>query len=459
MRTTLNHEQNFAVSNLSDRAIYCLLLVFAGLLFGFAFLFNTPQEIWKGSLTILSSPANLVTDYFALANVGAALVNASLMTLKSLLLIRINKVRLSGPLLAAIITVAGFSLFGKNLYNSIPIIAGVMLYAKLTRSPFKDYLLAALFGSALGPLVSEITFNIGLPLPLGILGGCLAGILVGLLLPPMASHFKSFHKGFSLYNIGFTAGIIGMTFIALFRSFGSDVHTVQILSSGNNVFFSIFLFSLFSSMFVLGFFFNHRSFKGYLTFLDEDGIGGPDYLSKYGLGLTLINMGLLGNTATGYCLLVGGELNGPVIGGIFTVTGFGAFGKHIRNVSPILVGVLLVGLLTSADLGSTNLLLTALFGTTLAPISGHYGALAGIIAGGFHMAMVTNISYLHAGMNLYNNGFSGGFIAAAIVPLLEVFHFHKKERKNQSAISKNIMEEAPSKTSSPEQLAVFDDMD
>ena len=34
------------------------------------------------------------------------------------------------------------------------------------------------------------------------------------------------------------------------------------------------------------------------------------------------------------------------------------------------------------------------------------------------MTMTMNISYLHAGMNLYNNGFSGGFVAAALVPLL-----------------------------------------
>ena len=41
------------------------------LLLGFAF--NTPQEIWRGMAVILTSPANLITDYFELANVGATL--------------------------------------------------------------------------------------------------------------------------------------------------------------------------------------------------------------------------------------------------------------------------------------------------------------------------------------------------------------------------------------------------
>ena len=93
--------------------------------------------------------------------------------------------------------------------------------------------------------------------------------------------------------------------------------------------------------------------------------------------------------------------------------------------------MLLVGWLTSTELSSTSFLLTALFGTTLAPVSGHYGVIAGVLAGSLHMVIVTNISYLHAGMNLYNNGFSGGFTAAIIVPLLEVFFFHKSKRKNK----------------------------
>ena len=142
-----NQEQ----SVVTERQKYLFILIFAVSLFGFAFLLNTPHEIWNGSIKILFSPANLVTDYFALANPGAALVNAALMALKSLYIIRKNRVALSGPLLAAIFTVVGFSLFGKNLYNSIPIILGVLLYAKATHTPFKNYLLSALFGTALAP--------------------------------------------------------------------------------------------------------------------------------------------------------------------------------------------------------------------------------------------------------------------------------------------------------------------
>ena len=51
-------------------------------------------------------------------------------------------------------------------------------------------------------------------------------------------------------------------------------------------------------------------------------------------------MAVNGLFATIFILGVGGELNGPTIGGIFTIVGFSATGKHIRNIAPIMFGVL-----------------------------------------------------------------------------------------------------------------------
>lgn len=130
-------------------------------------------------------------------------------------------------------------------------------------------------------------------------------------------------------------------------------------------------------------------------------------------------MALLGIFSTVYVLIVGGQLNGAVMGGIFTVVGFGAFGGHLRNSLPIFVGVFLACLLTGVEPSSTSALLAALFGTTLAPIGGYYGSVAGVIAGALHLALVSNVGFLHGGINLYNNGFSGGFTAAFLVPILD----------------------------------------
>ena len=398
------------------------------LLFILAFAFNTPRDIWRGSVTILTSPANLLTDYFRLANIGATLINAGLMTLLSVGFVRLNRAAFSGAVVAAIFTMVGFSFFGKNLYNTIPIVLGVYAYSKTVGQPFRNFILQAMFGTALSPLVSECSFNLGLPLPAGILLGIAAGMLAGFLLVPLASHFIRFHQGFSLYNIGFTAGIIGMLFTAVLLGFGVQIKAVSILSEGNNTEFSILLYGLFLILLLLGLWKNRWRFKGFGRLLSLPGVLPTDFLAEAGPGVTIINMALLGMLSVSYVLALGGELNGPVIGGIFTVVGFGAYGKHIKNAVPILVGVLLTNLLNVHESNASFAIMAALFGTTLAPIAGKYGVFAGILAGFLHMSLVTNVGFLHAGMNLYNNGFSGGFVAAFLVPLFEAVAQVKRAR-------------------------------
>ncbi|MGI6510156.1 MAG: DUF1576 domain-containing protein [Erysipelotrichaceae bacterium] len=72
-------------------------------------------------------------------------------------------------------------------------------------------------------------------------------------------------------------------------------------------------------------------------------------------------------------------------------------------------------------MSDTVCMINALFSTTLSPIAGYYGVPAGIIAGVLHASLVGNLAYLHGWMNLYNNGFSGGTVAALLLPLLETF--------------------------------------
>ncbi|NLK76053.1 MAG: DUF1576 domain-containing protein [Clostridiales bacterium] len=402
-----------------DRIIYIHFIVFACILFLVAFLFNTPSEIFYGNVDIMTSPANLVTDYFEISNIGAAFSNAAIMVVQAAIIIKKSKQQISGLLMASIFTLAGFSLFGKNLYNSTPIILGVLAYAKFSKTPFRQLMPVALFGTALGPLVSEVTYNFGLPVFPGILLGILVGLISGCFIPVLAQHFINFHKGFSLYNIGFTAGLVATLYTALFRSLGYKVETVYLVYKGNNLQLSLFLFILFGVMLIVGLATNQWSFRGYGTLMKESGHGRNDFLKKYGYGLVYINMALLGIVFTVYILIVGGNLNGPTIGGIFTVVGFGASGKHLKNVLPILLGVFLVSYFSVHDINSTGALLAALFGTTLAPVSGFYGPMVGIIAGGLHMVFVSNLSFLNGGMNLYNNGFSGGFIAAILIPILD----------------------------------------
>lgn len=420
---------------ISQTSIYRLFILMACYLGLVALLFNSPSEILNGQLKILTSPSNLITDYFALVGVGPTLFNSALMLIHALIVVKLTRAEINGPILAAILTVAGFSLFGKNLYNSMPIVIGAFAYAKLTLIPSKRSLLAALFGTALGPLVSEITFNMNLPILFGIFFGCLAGFLAGFMLTPIAQHAISFTKGFSLYNVGFTCGLIGTLFTSVLRAMGNEIEPVTLYSSGYNLHFGIILCFLFSLMLLYGLSLNSWSFHGYGRLLQHSGQLTDDFMEEEGFSLALINMSLLGFISVAYPIALGGQLNGPVIGGILTVVGFGAFGKHPRNVIPVLMGVTLMGYVNSFDMSLTSVIIAGLFGTTVAPIAGRYGVLIGILAGAIHFTIVGNTSYLHGGINLYNNGFAGGIVAAIMIPLLEAVDYHHKLKKVREGVN------------------------
>ncbi len=405
-------------------------LGFTGVFFLIGLLSNTPTDNWSGLLTILTSPSNLLTDYFALGGFGSAFINVGILTLLSVLLAYRHKVILNGPLFASILTVTGFSFFGKNLYNSISIILGVYLYAVFVNKPFSQYIMIGLFGSALSPVVSYITFGMRFPLLIGILLGNLAGIAIGLLLPPLAAQTLVFHRGFTLYNIGFTSGLIAMTFTAVLRLFSYSIVENTLVFNEYHFPLIWIIFGFFSLTVGIGFYYNSFRLSGIREIFDSSGKLTTDFIANSCIGATLINIGLVGLMLSSYVLLVGGQLNGPVIGAILSAVGFSAFGCHLKNSFPILVGIFIASLFgTFHEITSTGMLVAAVFGTGLAPISGFYGSFYGVIAGVLHIALVHNVSTLHGGLNLYNSGFSTGFVAGILVPILDNFTAVRKEKK------------------------------
>lgn len=371
-----------------------------------------------------------MTNYFALGGFGSAFINVGILTLLSVLLAYRHKVILNGPLFASILTVTGFSFFGKNLYNSISIILGVYLYAVFVNKPFSQYIMIGLFGSALSPVVSYITFGMRFPLLIGILLGNLAGIAIGLLLPPLAAQTLVFHRGFTLYNIGFTSGLIAMTFTAVLRLFSYSIVENTLVFNEYHFPLIWIIFGFFSLTVGIGFYYNSFRLLGIREIFDSSGKLTTDFIANSGIGATLINIGLVGLMLSSYVLLVGGQLNGPVIGAILSAVGFSAFGCHLKNSFPILVGIFIASLFgTFHEITSTGMLVAAVFGTGLAPISGFYGSFYGVIAGVLHIALVHNVSTLHGGLNLYNSGFSTGFVAGILVPILDNFTAVRKEKK------------------------------
>jgi len=94
------------------------------------------------------------------------------------------------------------------------------------------------------------------------------------------------------------------------------------------------------------------------------------------------------------------------------------------------LGVYLISLPKIWHPTDPGVILAALFATTLAPICGRFGFLAGLIAGIVHLPMVMFTGYFHGYVNLYNNGFAAGLVALVFVGVVKEFHpelFTEKE--------------------------------
>ena len=145
---------------LNRKRITLLIVIFAFSMLVLAFIVNSPTEVFTGELEIITSPSILITDYIAYANLGAAFFNAGLVTLIGLGLAWIIRARFNGYLLSAIFTLAGFAFFGKNIFNILPIFIGVYVYDRLfNQQPMKDLIAPLLFGTTLGPIVSQVAFG------------------------------------------------------------------------------------------------------------------------------------------------------------------------------------------------------------------------------------------------------------------------------------------------------------
>ncbi|HBH13600.1 MAG TPA: DUF1576 domain-containing protein [Clostridiales bacterium] len=399
--------------------IFVIALSVAQIVFGLTQ--NSLNEIYTGLVSIITKPSSLVTDYIGLGNMGAAFVNSGLVTLFCILLLYKLKQSLNGPFIAAIFTISGFALFGKNLFNIWFVLIGAYAYSRFKKEKFNIYLIPALFGTAIAPVVSEIAFGNSLPLTFSLPLGMICGILLGFIIPPLSSSLINAHHGFNLYNIGFTAGMIGLIFVSVIRSLGYVPTTQFIWTSGNNLKLGVYVFGLFVTILFVGFLLNGKSFKNYKNLLDYSGRLITDFVQLEGFSVTLINIGITGIISTIYILIINGDLNGPTIGGIFTIAGFSAFGKHPKNILPIFLGVSIGSLFTVSAINNPAIQLAALFGTALAPIAGEYGWHWGVVAGFIHSSVVLNVGYLHGGLNLYNNGFAAGLVAAILIPIIEMF--------------------------------------
>lgn len=389
-------------------------------------------DTFDGLFKIQIHPARLLNDFTEVGGTGGALWNAALVAGIGLFIVGVSRVRLSGPTIAAFFTMLGFGLFGKTPVNIVPIIAGVAIAARIARKRFQEYILMALFGTALGPLIAAVAFEAGLPLGIALPVSCAAGVLAGILLPAAAISMLRLHQGFSLYNIGLTCGFLAVFAAALLVASGHPLDpgaiwngepdlALVLLAPGVSVLFMVF--ALLSGP--------RSAASGFVRILRLSGRLPSDFLTMTTIPGSLFNAGIMGLLTWGYVMVVGGPLNGPVLGGIFTAIGFATFGKHPKNSWSVVAGVVAGSLLFGRPLASSGPLLTALFVLTLAPLAGEFGWPMGILAGFLHLTLVLRTGSWHLGINLYNNGFAGGLTATLLVAVVQWYRSSRDTRESR----------------------------
>ena len=400
-----------------------------------AFVIESPQSLVSGMMTILVSPSQLFTDYMEIASVGSTLLNVAIMLGISIYSYKKLEIPLNGTVIGSLGMLAGFSFFGKNLFNSIPFMIGVWIYTKVTKQNYRNYVIVGLFGSALGPLISFLAFSGVLSQGCSVLIAYALGIFIGFILPQLSTQFLGFHQGFSLYNVGFTAGIIGMVVLGFMNAFGIELETRTLTSTQSPLILYQLLIGFCVILILTSFYLHFKKKEKYhfKLLLKLSGRLPSDFVEMTNMATVTLNMSIIGFILLGYVLMNGGQLNGPIVGSIIGVMSFGAFGNQVKNTVPVLVGIMIGSYLTGVEPTSTSALIAAIFGTTLAPVSGYYGPFAGMIAGFVHITLVSHVVVMHGGLNLYNNGFAGGFVAAVLVPIFEIFEGIRQEMKERKA--------------------------
>lgn len=412
-----------------------------------------------GFIKICTSPSQFTMDYFVLGGLGSAFLNTGMVGLACCGLLYFTKAKCTGLTVAAFWLNVGFSTFGMTFSNIWPFFFGVWVYSRIKKVPFGSVANLAMFSTALAPFASELMFRYpnletrGFSI-VGLLGAIVLGVFVGCVMPSLCAHIPSFHKGYDLYSAGPAAGFLAfLIFCVLYKAPGIEVPTNTNLGDGEKLFVNVFFFIVFAICLAVGYLMDKNSIKEYKNLWVSDGYK-TDYTAKFGMPVTMINMGVYGmfillyynlvqgmTMVDGDLVFTGAKFTGATMGAIMCMYAFVAQGAQPRTVFPIMIGYAIASFLpfltyvtgvTEAqnwNLTTQAILVGLCFASGLAPIAGKWGFWAGVAAGALHAVMVMNVPLWHGGFCLYNGGFTDGLVAFLLIPVLECFFKMKEERK------------------------------
>jgi len=418
-------------------------------------------SVFSNFHTIITSPSKLVTDYFNLGSLGSAFLNAGLCGIACNIITVASRARASSTLLAGYFLVVAHCFYGLNIINMWPPFLGVLLFSLVRRERFGDILHLAMFSTSLAPFISDFLFRYTLGdefdalhprvTVCGVILSLVFGLLAGFLVPAILPGTSKMHRGHNLFKAGLAIGLFGMFANALFyQTFGISVpdtvvryNALYTLSGEEYILFAdMFYVTVFVLTLTLGFIKNGISFSGYGKILRCDGWQ-DDFIKKFGLPLTLINIGIYGLCILLYLNLAffltnGVGFSGPTVGVTIAAITFSAAGQTPKNVWPVVLGYVLLSLLVSGisacvglpaawTLTTQGYINGVAFATGLCPFAGRYGVKVGIVAGMLHAILCTSTAAMHGGFVLYNGGLTSGLTAMLLLPVLDFYKVKVKE--------------------------------
>ena len=435
------------MKNLSESSFLKLFFAFLTACFLIAAVVMPDRSsMFSGLWTIMTSPAKISTNYFALAGYAATFLNMGLVALICLGLYCIPGTKATNVSNLAFILTLGFCSWGINVVNIWPTMLGVVLYCVVKKEKISANVNAMLFSTGIAPLIMDLMLRYpgtdvgftwyGVLLSLGV------GLAIGFFLPAGLVYSPKVHKGFDLYSAALPIGMMAFFLNAvLYKTMGvalpaaPSADTLQVASALTvNIFCSI----IFVTCIVVAFLLGCRP-KDYWNLLKDPDLV-ANFSSTYGNATFLMNVGVYGLFILAYYNLIGATFNGITFGIIFCMLACCNSGSHPGNVWPIMAGYAissiafgLLAKLTGGDFtGAINaqaIVVGLCYANGLSPIADKYGWPFGILAGAMHYLLVTSVPSLHGGYCLYNGGFTAALICLILVPVLERFSQTKDERK------------------------------
>ena len=402
-----------------------------------------------GFIRINTSPSQFTMDYFVLGGLGAAFLNTGMVGLACCFMMYITKAKLNGLSIAAYWLNVGFATFGMTFVTVWPFFLGGFVYSRIKKIPYGSCVNFAMFSTALAPFAGELMFRYpnletsGLS-AYGLILAIVLGIFTACCMPALCAATPAFHKGFDLYSAAPAAGFLAfLVYCIMYRSPGIEVPTNTNLGDGHKMFVNVFFLIVFIACFVVAYMLDKDCFKQYKAIWKSDGFK-KDFTQVYGLPATMVNLGAYGlfillyynvvqgmTMVDGSLVFTGAKFTGATMGAIMCMYAFVAQGAHPRTVFPIMVGYAVASFLPfllfvtgvapaqNWTLTTQAILVGMCFASGLAPVSGVYGFIPGVIAGALHATLVMSVPLWHGGFCLYNGGFTCGIVAFLLANVLD----------------------------------------